>query len=251
MLRSFAILLLTVPGAIAWHDPVHELITRAAMQSLPAEMRQQWSTEYESLATRYCLYPDIYHNAEPAEKSRMKLYCEVSGRAIHNVTWKRAEDLESLEYLLRNLAAAIQVHDTINAAQYAGTLAHLIEDSTCPAHALTPSDSPLAMMRELLPPPPGKEDVKLHTVIERSSPTFDLGKRVPQAAGATYALAAATLLDRIYAAIRVNRAGLIELVRAAYAGDQEAMDPHRLKAATTGAGILADAYVTAFTFGTR
>ena len=40
-----------------------------------------------------------------------------------------------------------------------------------------------------------------------------------QTAGGTLQQAAATLLDRIYSAIRVNRAGLIELVRAAYADD--------------------------------
>jgi hypothetical protein len=230
----------------AWHDPVHELITRAALQSLPQALRQQWTAEASNLTRRYCLYPDIYANADPAEKARLKIFCETGGRPIHNVTWKRAEDLQSLEYLLRNVSDGIRSRDGATAAQYAGTLAHFIEDSTCPAHALTPPDSPLNLMRDLLPPPPGKADIRLHTVIERSSPEFNIDSRQPRSAGGTVSEAAATLLDRIYASIRVNRAGLIELVRATYSDDQSTMDRFRLKAATAGAEILSDAYFTAF-----
>ena len=64
---------------MAWHDPVHELITRAAFQSLPERVRQQWAAEAPQLISRYCLYPDIYANAEPAEKTRLKLFCEAGG----------------------------------------------------------------------------------------------------------------------------------------------------------------------------
>jgi YVTN family beta-propeller protein len=244
--RTLLLFFFLARSVMAWHDPVHELITRVALQSLPPSMRRHWAAESTKLTSRYCLYPDIYHNAEPAEKARMKAFCEVGGRPIHNVTWKRGEDIQSLEYLLRNVADGIQSRDSEAAAQYAGTLAHFIEDSTCPAHALTPPDSPLSLMRDLLPPPAGKEGIRLHTVIERSSPPFDLDSRAPQTAGGTLQQAAATLLDHIYSAIRGNRAGLIELVRAAYADDQAAMDRFRLKAATTGAEILADAYYTAF-----
>jgi hypothetical protein len=231
---------------MAWHDPVHELITRAAIQSLPQALQQQWAAEIPQLTGRYCLYPDMYANADAAEKARLKLFCEVGGRPIHNVTWKRAEDLESLEYLLRNVSDHIRSRDSATAAQYAGTLAHIIEDSTCPAHALTPPDSPLNIMRDLLPPPPAKSDIRLHTVIERSSPDFSLGSRPPRSAGGTASEAAASLLDRIYAAIRVNRAGLIELITATYAEDQPAMDRFRVNAARAGAEILSDAYYTAF-----
>ena len=73
------------------------------------------------------------------------------------MTWKRAEDIESLEYLLSNLVEKIRSRDVGAAAQYAGTLAHILEDSTCPAHALTPPDSPLNIMRDLLPPPGGPD----------------------------------------------------------------------------------------------
>jgi YVTN family beta-propeller protein len=241
-----AVCLLSAVICFGWHDPVHALITRAALFALPLEMRQFWSAETDRLIARYCLYPDEYHGAAAERKAAMRPYCEVKGRPIHNVTWKRAEDIESLEYLLANLVEKIRSRDVAAAAQYAGTLAHILEDSTCPAHALTPPDSPLNTMLDLLPPPSGKEDIKLHTVIERSAPEFDLGSRAPRSAGSSITAAAANLLDRTYAAIKSNRADLIELVRASYAGDAQSMDKFRHKASVVGAELLSDAYYTAF-----
>lgn len=230
----------------AWHDPVHARITRAALRSLPPGMQRQWAAEADQLISRYSLYPDIYANASPEERASIQTYCEVAGRPIHNVTWKHAEDTASLEYLLDHLVAAIRSGNASAGARYAGTLAHFIEDSTCPAHALLPQDSPLNLMKELLPPPPGKEKIVLHTIIEHSSPEFDLGSRPSQAAGASVPAAADALLNRVYAAIHANRGDLIQLVRAVYADDQQTMDQLRLKGARAGAEILADAYRTAF-----
>jgi hypothetical protein len=107
--RTILPFFLLAHSVVAWHDPVHELITRVALQSLPLSLRQLWAKESSNLTSRYCLYPDIYHNAEPAEKTRMKVFCEVGGRPIHNVTWKRGEDIQSLEYLLRNVADGTRV----------------------------------------------------------------------------------------------------------------------------------------------
>jgi hypothetical protein len=233
-------------ACFAWHDPVHALITRAALLSLPAEMSQFWGIESDRLVTRYCLYPDEYYNASAERKAAMRPYCEVTGRAIHNVTWKRADDIESLEYLLGRLVDSIRARDVVGAAQYAGTLAHLLEDSTCPAHALMPNDSPLNTMRDLLPPPSGKEDIRLHTVIEHSAPDFGLGSRVPRTAGRSIPETAANLLDRTYAVIKSNRADLIALVRATYANDTAMMDKIRHQATVAGTELLADAYYTAF-----
>ena len=245
-IRIAAVCLMGVTVSLAWHDPAHALITRAALLSLPAEMRQSFGDQTDALITRYSLYPDEYHGASGERKTAMREYCEVNGRPIHNVTWKRAEDLESLEYLLGKLIDRIRARDVAAMSQYAGTLAHMVEDSTCPAHALSPADSPLNTMRELLPPPAGKQGIRLHTVIEHSTPEFDLGTRVPRMGGDNVATAAASLLDRIYQVIRSNRADLIAVVRAAYEGDEQSLDKFRHKASLAGGEILADAYYTAF-----
>jgi hypothetical protein len=96
-------------------------------------------------------------------------------------------------------------------------------------------------MKELLPPPPGKQGIQLHTIIEHSSPEFDLGSRAPHIATPQQ------LLDRCYAIIRQNRGNLIELVKLVYAGDETGMDRFRLESGTAGAGLLADAYFSALT----
>jgi hypothetical protein len=245
--RIAVVCLLGASIALAWHDPAHARITQAALRSLPAQMRQFWTAQMDALITRYSLYPDEYHGATSERKAAMREYCEVKGRPIHNVTWKRGEDIESLEYLLGKLIEGIRSGDAPGTAQYAGTLAHMLEDSTCPAHALTPPDSPLNTMRDLLPPPPGKQDIKLHTVIEHSTPEFDLGSRAPRMAGSNVPQAAASLLDRTYAAIKSNRADLIDVVRAAYQEDERTLDKFRHKASVAGAELLSDAYYTAFT----
>jgi hypothetical protein len=230
-------LLLTTQG-IAWHDPVHARITRAALRSLAPDMQRKWEAQAERLILEYSLYPDAYHNAPAETRAAMRPFCEVRGRPIHNVTWNRKEDAESLEYTMSGIAAGMRAADPEAAAKYAGVLAHFLEDSTCPAHALTPMDSPLNLMKELLPPPVAQQQVQLHTTIERSSPEFDLGSRAP------HQETAQALLDRCYAIVRLNRGNLIELVRDVYAGDTAGMDRFRLQSAKAGAELLADAYFT-------
>ena len=236
--RTAACALLSVPLAWAWHDPVHARITRAALGSLPPNMQTPWNAEAERLAVEYSLYPDAYHNAPPETRAAMRRFCEVQGRPIHNVTWNPKQDIESLEYLTKGIVEGMRAADTDTAVKYAGVLAHFLEDSTCPAHALTPMDSPLTLMKELLLPPADKQKIQLHTLIEHSSPDFDLGSRPP------HKETIQGLLDRCYAIIRQNRGNLIELVKLAYAGDESGMDRFRLQSAKAGAELLADAYFT-------
>ena len=94
-------------------------------------------------------------------------------------------------------------------------------------------DSPLNLMKDLLPPPGGQEKIQLHTVIEHSSPEFDLGSRAPRRQTPQEPL------DRCYAVIRRNRPNLIELVKLVYAGNEAGMDRFRLDSAK------ADAYFSA------
>ncbi|MCI0418573.1 MAG: hypothetical protein L0312_05015, partial [Acidobacteria bacterium] len=235
---SFALLLLQ---CFAWHEP-HATMTRAAISSLPKAMRQTLGAEAENLSEVYCWYPDRYRNAGSLERTAMRVYCEKpDGKIIHNVTWRRQEDLESLEYLLNRIIAHIRQGEPTKAAQYAGTLAHLLEDSVSPAHAMD-----LKLVQDLLPPPPSHRKLHLHTAIEITAPEFDLGGRMPQQTGQSVAQAAERLLERCYAIIKDNRAHLLEMVRAVYADDEATMNRLRLRAARAGSELLADAYYTAF-----
>ena len=249
VLRLAVVCLLAGAAGWGWHDPVHALITRAALESLPSRMQEKWAPFAEPLARQYSLYPDRIRGAREPEVSRLRVYCvKPDGKSIHNVTWEQEEDLKSLEFSLGGMVRAIREGKMEAAAQHAGVLAHFLEDSTCPAHALIPADSPLHSMRDRLAPPE-KMEIPLHPTIERSSPAFDLAGRAPQAAGSSVAGAAEALLLRCYRTVRANRAELETLVKAVYAGDNATVDRIRLEAARRGAELLADAYYTAFLLG--
>jgi hypothetical protein len=239
ILLLLALAVAVLPARLpAWHMPVHRMITAAAIRTLPAGMRAEWGEELDRLAASYSTWPDIFAG-NTSRVEELRPYNEVNGRAIHNVTWNRREDLESLEFLRRSIAAAVREHDFRKAAIFAGTLAHFIEDSTCPAHALTPWDSPLDSIRDLIAPSPDKDAIRLHAAIEVSSPLVDLGARVPKP------IENAALLDAIYEGVRANRSVLLEMARAALDGDAKVLDPHRLRSATLAASLFADALVTA------
>ena len=238
------LLLLTAGGA--WHNPVHEQITRRALGSLPAWMQDQWAPFADRLAREYSLYPDRMQRAQGAELSRLRLYCiKPDGKPIHNITWEPEDDLKSLAYSLNGIIQGMRTGDMEAATQHAGVLAHFLEDSTCPAHALIPADSPLRSLRDRLAPA-DQMDVQLHPVIERSAPAFELAGRAPQRAGANVPQAAEALLERCYVIVRRHRESLEILVKAVYAGDSATVDGMRLEAARRGAELLADAYYTAF-----
>jgi hypothetical protein len=243
------IMQLATTPVCAWNDPVHRQITTAAIMSVPARMRNKLSPEAENLIKRYCLYPDIYGNPESSAEQRapIRKYCvKPDGKPVHNVTWQRDEDLDSLEYVLRGIIDSLRDGKIAAAAQYAGVLAHFLEDSTCPGHAFIPMDGPLNFMKELLPPPPAMKEIRLHPFIEASAPQFTLRGRVPQLAGRSVPEAAGNLLDQTYAVIRYNRAHLVQIVQAVYAKDNATLNGYRLKAEVAGAKLLADAYYTAF-----
>jgi len=244
-LFAAACLLYALPGS-AWHDPVHEMITRHALGSLPAPMQQKWAPYTDALARAYSLYPDHFHGAKEPELSRLRLYCvKPDGKPIHNVTWQQDDDLKSLEFSLQGIIDSIRAGKMDVATQHAGVLAHFLEDSTCPAHALIPADSPLNSMRDRLAPPEQRQ-LQLHPTIERSAPAFDLQGRAPQRAGNSVREAAEGLLLRCYRIIRKNRDDLETVVKAVYAGETTTVDRARLQAARSGAELLADAYYTAF-----
>ena len=246
-MRLLPALLCVAAPAWAWHDPVHEMITRQALGSLPAAMRQMWATYTDALAREYSLYPDHFRGAPEAERERLRPYClKPDGKPIHNVTWEQEDDLKSLQFSLNGIIAGVRAGKMDAATQHAGVLAHFLEDSTCPAHALIPADSPLNSLRDRFAPAEQRQ-LQLHPAIERSAPAFELAGRAPQRAGKTVPQAAEELLLRCYRIIRMNREELETLVKAVYANDVATVDRIREQAARKGAELLADAYYTAFT----
>ena len=264
--------------SMAWHEPPHQQITWAAIESLPLAMQEKLRSEIETLVMVNCMYPDRYRelgnmvpwsatkNPSPspdkqAEMSEMKVYCEMpDGRIIHNVTQDRQEDLDRFKYLLASIIAEIKRDSIASAAKFMGTLAHLIEDSTSPAH----SSNLNLVVKELkerqhlpeTPPWVGRVNHRgypqnLHAAIEFTTPRFSLEGRPPMRVGNTVSDAATELLVRCYAIIDQNRADVVEMVRAVYFDDMPVIERLRLRAATQGAELLADAYFTALSLARK
>ncbi len=239
-MRALLLAAIALPS-LAWQTP-HEKITRAAFDTLPAALRERWRAEADNLAGPYSWYPDWYLGER---RNQIRVYVEKpDGTTIHNVTWDLVEDQATLELLLYAIARHNRAGSIDHAARYAGVLSHFLADSTCPAHALLPQDSQLNLVKDLLNLP-GARDGSLHAYIERSAPAITLEGRPPVKLGDTISEAARTLLVRTYAVIRANRAGLLELVRAAENRDEETMNRHRRTAALEAARLFADALYTA------
>ncbi|HUR57802.1 MAG TPA: hypothetical protein VM029_08830 [Opitutaceae bacterium] len=267
-------IVLLLPGSaarsLAWHTPPHQQITRAAVDSLPVPMQEKLGLEKEMLIWVNCMYPDRYRglaqegpekdpNPGPRNRADLKRYCEMpDGRAIHNVTQNRREDLASFEFLLNSIIASLRADDVAGAARYMGTLAHLVEDSCSPAHA---APLPLAVVElgktQPIPNPPpwlGRLNEhgttltagNLHAAMELTTLPFNLHGRSPQRVGKTVEVATPKLLDRCYATVEENKRSLLEMVRATYADDVPTMERLRSRAARHAAELLADAYYTAW-----
>jgi hypothetical protein len=111
-------------------------------------MQAKLGPQRKNLIGTYCLYPDIYGGLKIRSKQRaaMRVHCEKpDGEPIHNVTWRKDADFASLEYVLRGMLEGLRSGNIPAAAQYAGVLAHFLEDSTCPAHAFIPMDECLIL----------------------------------------------------------------------------------------------------------
>ncbi len=159
-----------------------------------------------------------------------------AGKQIHNVTWDKSSDVESVQYLFEGMIASLRAGDSSATARYAGTLAHLLEDSLSPAHAMD-----LRLLQELVPPPESARKLYVHAPMEISCPDFTLGDRAPRRLGKTVPEAAKATVESTYARIRKIRGTVIELIQAVYREDTAGMDRLRLVAAQSAAELYADA----------
>lgn len=236
MRASMLLFCLLANPCFGWHDP-HITISRAAIDSLPLILRQMLAGEGVNIAELYSFYPDRYRNAAPMERAFMKRYCELpGGKQIHNVTWDKTFDVETVQYLFEGMVESLRAGDASALARYAGTLAHLSEDSLSPAHAMD-----LRLLQELVPPPESARKLYVHAPMEISCPNFTLGERSPRRLGATIPEAAKATVDSTYARIRKIRGTLTELIQAVYRDDTAVMDKLRLVAAQSAAELYADA----------
>jgi hypothetical protein len=211
-------------------------------------MLARLGNEAKLLSEIYCMYPDRYREMSqfgfvrksegPKDIEEIKAYCvRPDGEIIHGATGEWETDAGSLVYLFERILTNLAGKRTGEAAQFAGVLAHFIEDSLSLPHAVS-AENLLEMV--------GGSGVNLHGAIERVVPEFTLGARVPRMTGDHLLPAAKAVFDRIYTEAERNRADMPTIVAAALRNDEPALNGYRLRAGRRAAEILADALYTLF-----
>lgn len=231
------------PPARAWGGP-HATITGAAAGILPEWQKSLWGDELPRLISDHCFIPDRVH--EDPDAARFAAMDSRPGMryivGLH-LPASQPENFEVLQYFLGRAVAALADGRTGDAARYAGTLVHAIEDWSCPAHAV-PGDNMFTLFKQFIPPPEEYRPVPLHSLIENG--TFDVptGDAQPRLAGLSVDEAAYHLLHRVNLATIAARAQVIPCLTALYAHDTNALNAAQQKAAVQSARLAADALHT-------
>ncbi len=244
-----AVLLAALPvvlapaSASAWGAP-HCTITRAATAALPEWQKQLLGAELGPLGDRYCLIPDtINTDKENASFAIMDAYPGVRYLKLLHVPVAPLENHEVLRFFLGKAVSSLTAGKTGDAARYAGTLSHVLEDWGCPAH-VAPGDNMFTLFKQFLPPPEAQQYALLHSPIESGSFDIDLGAYRPHLLGTSADEAAFNLLRRVQGATLHARAQTIPIIQALYKGDTPAANAAQQVAAEYDAKMVADALFT-------
>lgn len=168
VLLSLLLIVIIHPAkAFGWGRLNHIIITECAYNLLEDWEKNKLRAYRDSLISTYCLYPDMYRNKE--HKERLKPYIEIpyiqSDRMFHKTENTRegktefdnVPDFYIFTYFIEKSIKYLRQDNIIEASKHIGTLAHYIEDNSCPVHVV---DNPL--LEQLLPPPERLKDFKVH-----------------------------------------------------------------------------------------
>lgn len=239
---------LALPSAWGWGGP-HSAMTRAAVGTLPDWQKAVLGEEAARLGAEYCFIPDwIFSHkefqsyailaSEPGTVYNLKLHLSSPQPVNHEV----------LRGCLTKVVSNLKAGRVDEAAKFAGTLVHAIEDWGCPAHAV-PGDNQFTLMKQFLPPPPGKQYALLHSQIESGNLTVDLGGYSPRLLGTSVDEAAFRLLHRVNGMMVAARAHVIPIIQGLYGGDRERVVRAQTAAATSAGEVVADALYSALCLG--
>ena len=230
-------------AALAWGGP-HGAITRAATAALPEWQKTLFGKELQPLGFYYCIIPDmVYTDKTNAPFATMDAYPGVRYLRILHIPATPAENYEVLRFFLGRAVTSFGEGKAGDAARYAGTLSHALEDWGCPAHVV-PNDNMFTLFKQFLPPPSEQSYALLHGPVENGTFDVALGDYRPQLLGTSVDEAAFNLLRRVQGATVFARSQTIPIIQALYAENTNAVNAAQQKAAAHGAKVVADALYT-------
>ena len=234
--------------AWGWGAP-HGTITQAALKTLPAWQQETLDAELKPLGALYCIIPDlVYTRKDLAPYATMASHPGVVYLVNLHLPASPSENYDLLRTFMGKAVTALQTNNVADAARYAGTLAHMLEDWGCPAHSV-PNDNMFTLFKQFLPPPDAYRYAPLHGPIENGTFTVDIGNYRPRLLGTSVDEAAFNLLQRSQEATVQARGQVIPIIQALYAGDTNACNAAQQKAALFDAALVSDAIYTLVSIG--
>lgn len=235
-------------SVFGWGAP-HGAITQAALKALPAWQQETLGNELKPLGTLYCLIPDlVYTRKDLTPYAMMDSRPGVVYLVNLHLPATPPENHEFLRHFLGKAVAALQTNAVADAARYAGTLAHLLEDWSCPAHSV-PNDNMFTLFKQFLPPTDAYRYTPLHGPVENGTFPVEIDGYRPRLLGATADEAAFNLLRHAQEGTVYARGQVIPIIQALYAADTNACNAAQQKAAVVGARLVADALYTVICLG--
>lgn len=246
-LLTLAILFSAVQ-AWGWGSP-HGAITQAALRTLPAWQKESLGNELQPLGALYCIIPDlVYTRKDLAPYAMMDSHPGVVYLTNLHLPASPSENYDLLRTFMGKAVASLQTNNVADAARYAGTLAHMLEDWGCPAHAV-PGDNMFTLFKQFLPPPDAYRYAPLHGPIENGTFAVEIGDHRPRLLGTTVDDAAFNLLRRSQEATVYARGQVIPIIQALYASDTNAWNAAQQKAALLDAALVSDTLYTLVCLG--
>ncbi len=234
--------------AWGWGAP-HGTITQAATVTLPDWQKQLLGDELKRLGDAYCFIPDqVYADKTNASFAMMETKPGVVYLVNLHLPATPAENYSILQYFMNKAVASLKAGNMGDAARYSGTLAHVLEDWGCPAHAV-PGDNMFTLFKQFLPPPPAQHYTLLHSPVEGGTFTIRLDAYQPRLLGTTVDEAAFNLLRRSQEATINARGQVNPIIQALYANDTNTANAAQQKAALFDAAVVADALHTVCCLG--
>jgi len=243
----------------SWGGKPHKVMTRAALEALPAWQQEIWKDLIPNIIDEYCLIPDYYLSRPDLAgyailDDNQVIFSEygyqvkqefVLRNGHYHLPGKQRDNFRLYEYFLDRIVSALKAEKIEDAAKFAGVLLHVIEDYSAPSHSIA-GDNQFFLFMQLLPPPEKFQYLRLHGPIESGNVKADLTNYRPKLLGQGPSEAAFRLHQKMNQNIIQARGRVIPIIQAIYREDRDAADAENSIMAVLGAEAAADALNSAF-----
>lgn len=234
---------------------IHSLITRVAVELLPAWQRKALGDQQKPFIDRYCVFPDAVRDADAAP---YVLKFPPEAKISHHIPAGLNHQKQLFDAYLPRIAGLLKEKNTTEAMRFFGSVAHFLEDSSAPCHMAygetrVPDEAaPMLVIdffKRFMPLPEQVERQQLHSRIDGCPMTYEqlyeaAKNHKPRLLGHSIEELTFNLLEEH---ARMNRRAskqLIPMLQALADDDEKAFVAAGVPAAAEGAWLVADVLFT-------